>query len=48
MQFDLRRDISFLQNELRVFNIVLVPVLLMILATILAVWRSSRRRRARA
>jgi ABC-type uncharacterized transport system involved in gliding motility auxiliary subunit len=45
VQYDLNRDISRLETELRVFNIVLVPALLAIIAIVLGV---MRRRRARA
>jgi ABC-type uncharacterized transport system involved in gliding motility auxiliary subunit len=48
VQFDLNRDISTLETELRVFNIVLVPALLAIVAIVLGVMRSRRRARARA
>ena len=45
VQFELNRNISHLENWLRVFNIVLVPALLTILAIVLGL---VRRRRARA
>jgi ABC-type uncharacterized transport system involved in gliding motility auxiliary subunit len=48
VQFDLNRDISTLETELRIFNIVLVPALLAIAAIVLGVMRSRRRARARA
>ncbi len=48
VQFDLNRNISTLQTELRLFNIVLVPALLAIAAIVLGVMRSRRRARARA
>jgi ABC-type uncharacterized transport system involved in gliding motility auxiliary subunit len=48
VQLDLRRDISRLQTELRIFNIALVPAGLLVLAGLLAIWRSGRRRRAGA
>jgi gliding motility-associatede transport system auxiliary component len=48
VQYDLNRGISRLETELRVFNIVLVPVLLAIVAIVLAVLRNRRRARARA
>ena len=48
VQFDLNRNISTLQTELRVFNIVLIPVLLTIVAIVLGVMRNRRRARARA
>ncbi|HME23969.1 MAG TPA: Gldg family protein [Acetobacteraceae bacterium] len=48
VQFNLNLDISRLETELRVFNIVLVPVLLAIVAIVLGVLRSRRRARARA
>ena len=47
VQYDLNRNISRLETELRVFNIVLVPVLLAIVAIVLGVLRSRRRARAR-
>jgi ABC-type uncharacterized transport system involved in gliding motility auxiliary subunit len=48
VQFDLNRNISTLQTELRLFNIVLVPALLAIAAIVLGIMRSRRRARARA
>lgn len=48
VQYDLNRNISQLENELRIFNIVLVPALLAIAAIVLGVARSRRRARARA
>jgi ABC-type uncharacterized transport system involved in gliding motility auxiliary subunit len=48
VQYDLNRDISRLETALRVFNIVLVPALLAIIAIVLGVMRSRRRARARA
>jgi ABC-type uncharacterized transport system involved in gliding motility auxiliary subunit len=48
VQYDLNRNISQLETELRIFNIVLVPALLAIAAIILGVLRSRRRSRARA
>jgi ABC-type uncharacterized transport system involved in gliding motility auxiliary subunit len=48
VQYDLNRNISTLQTELRLFNIVLVPTLVAILAIVLGVVRSRRRARARA
>jgi ABC-type uncharacterized transport system involved in gliding motility auxiliary subunit len=48
VQFDLNRDISRLETELRLFNIVLVPALLAIAAIALGVVRRRRRARARA
>lgn len=48
VQLDLRRDIGALQDNLRLFNIVLVPALLTIFAVIWGVVRNRRRARARA
>ena len=48
VQLELNRDISRLETGLRVFNIVLVPALLAILAIVLGVVRGRRRARARA
>jgi ABC-type uncharacterized transport system involved in gliding motility auxiliary subunit len=48
VQYDLNRGISRLETELRVFNIVLVPALLAIVAIVMGVARSRRRARARA
>ncbi len=48
VQFALRRDIDRLETELRVFDIVLVPALLAVLAIILGLARRRRRARARA
>ena len=47
VQYDLNRDISHLQNELRVFDIVAVPVVLTVLAIVLGVVRRRQRARAR-
>ncbi len=47
VQFDLRRDIDALETELRLLNIVLVPVVLTLLAIVLGLLRSRRRARAR-
>jgi hypothetical protein len=48
VQFDLQSDITSLQNELRAFDIVLVPAVLAIVAIVLGVLRGRRRARARA
>ena len=48
VQLDLRRDISALETKLKLFNIVLIPVLLTIVAVAMGVWRNRRRARARA
>ena len=48
VQYDLNRGISRLETELRVFNIVLVPALLVVLAIVLGLVRRARRARARA
>ncbi len=48
VQLELRRDISRLQNDLRLFDIVLVPALLTLLAVVLGLVRRRRRARARA
>ena len=48
VQYDLNRDISRLETELRVFNIVVVPAALVILAIMLGLVRRNRRARARA
>ena len=48
VQFDLRRNISALENRLRLFDIVLVPVALALLAIVLGLVRGRRRARARA
>ncbi len=48
VQLDLRRDIATLQNNLRLFNIVLVPALLTLLAGIWGFTRNRKRARARA
>ena len=48
VQLDLRRDISRLENTLRLADIVLVPALLTIVAVVLGIARSRRRARARA
>ena len=48
VQLELRRDISRLENTLRLADIVLVPAVLTILAVVLGIARSRRRARARA
>ncbi|MDE2574184.1 MAG: Gldg family protein [Rhodospirillales bacterium] len=48
VQFELRRDISRLEDALRLFDIVLVPAVLAVLAIILGLYRARRRARARA
>jgi ABC-type uncharacterized transport system involved in gliding motility auxiliary subunit len=48
VQYDLNRDISRLENVLRIFNIVLVPALLVIVAIAIGMVRRNRRARARA
>ena len=48
VQLDLRRDIGALQGNLRLFNIVLVPAVLTVLAVIWGVMRNRKRARARA
>ena len=48
VQFDLRRDIDRLETELRLFDIVLVPAVLALLAIVLGLARRRRRARARA
>jgi ABC-type uncharacterized transport system involved in gliding motility auxiliary subunit len=48
VQYDLNRDISRVETALRVFNIVLVPAVLVIVAIVLGVMRSRSRARARA
>jgi ABC-type uncharacterized transport system involved in gliding motility auxiliary subunit len=47
VQFDLNRDISSLETALRIFNIVLIPVLLTVVAIALALIQRRRRARAR-
>jgi ABC-type uncharacterized transport system involved in gliding motility auxiliary subunit len=48
VQLELRRDISRLQTELRVFDIAMVPAVLAVLAIVLGLLRRRRRARARA
>ena len=48
VQLDLRRDIGALQGNLRLFNIVLVPAVLTVLAVIWGIMRNRRRARTRA
>jgi ABC-type uncharacterized transport system involved in gliding motility auxiliary subunit len=47
VQFELNRNISRLKSELIIFNIVLVPAVLAVLAIIMGLVRSYRRARAR-
>jgi ABC-type uncharacterized transport system involved in gliding motility auxiliary subunit len=47
VQFELNRGIAQLENELRLFDIVLVPAVLTLLAIVLGIARSRRRSRAR-
>ncbi len=48
VQLELRRDIRSLETQLRMFNIVLVPAVLAVLAILLGLARRQRRARARA
>jgi ABC-type uncharacterized transport system involved in gliding motility auxiliary subunit len=48
VQYDLNRNISHLENELRLFDIVAVPAVLTILAVTLGMLRRRQRARARA
>ena len=48
VQLELRRDIRSLENQLRMFNIVLVPAVLALIAIVLGIARRQRRARARA
>lgn len=48
VQFDLRREIGSLETNLRLFNIVLVPAILTVVAIALGIVRRQRRARARA
>ena len=48
VQYDLNRNITQLENELRVFDIVAVPALLTVLAIVLGLVRRRQRSRARA
>ncbi len=48
VQFDLNRDISHLENELRLFDIIAVPAVLTILAIVLGLVRRRQRARTRA
>lgn len=48
VQFDLNHNIARLEIQLRLFNIVLVPAILTILALVLGLVRRQRRARARA
>lgn len=48
VQLELRRDIEALHNQLRLLNILAVPLLLTILALVLGVLRARRRAAARA
>ena len=48
VQLELRRDISGLESRLRLFDIVLVPAILALVAIVLGIARRQRRARARA
>jgi ABC-type uncharacterized transport system involved in gliding motility auxiliary subunit len=48
VQFELNRGIAQLEDELRLFDIVLVPAVLTLLAIVLGIVRGRRRARARA
>lgn len=48
VQLELNRDISRLENWLRVFNIVMVPALLTVVAIVMGLIQRNRRARARA
>ena len=48
VQYNLNRDISRLETALRIFNIVLVPAVLALVAIVLGLLRRKRRARARA
>ena len=48
VQLELRRDISGLESRLRLFDIVLVPAILALVAIILGIARRQRRARARS
>ena len=48
VQFELRRDIASLQNRLRLFDIALVPALLLVVAVLMAWVRQARRTRRQA
>ena len=48
VQLDLNRDISRLETELRLFNIVLVPAVLVVAAVSIGIVRNRRRARARS
>ena len=47
VQYNLNRDINRLENALRVFNIILVPAVLAVMAIVLGLLRRKRRARAR-
>lgn len=48
VQFELRRDIASLQNRLRLFDIALVPALLLVVGVLMAWVRQARRTRRQA
>jgi hypothetical protein len=48
VQLELNRDISALEDEMRVFTIVLVPALLAVLAITMGIVQRRRRARARS
>jgi ABC-type uncharacterized transport system involved in gliding motility auxiliary subunit len=47
VQLELRRDIERLETNLRIANILVVPLLLTVLAVLLGLWRARRRAEAR-
>jgi ABC-type uncharacterized transport system involved in gliding motility auxiliary subunit len=48
VQYDLNRNIDYLEDELRIFDIVLVPAVLTVAAIVLGMLRNRRRAKARA
>jgi ABC-type uncharacterized transport system involved in gliding motility auxiliary subunit len=48
VQYDLNRNIDHLEDQLRIFNIVLVPAVLATVAIVLGMLRNRRRAKARA
>ena len=45
MLADLRKDVEALEARTKFYNIALIPLIVAVLAIVIAVWRARRRRR---